>query len=268
MDKNTDKDWDKVASYFNDLRVPDWDDDLFLKTIGQLPVWNGDSHILDLGCGAGRYSIAVADRCAHVTGSDISPEMIGFARKKQKEYGKDNISFVTESWHDLDLRSKGYEDKFNLVFGHMTPALESVDDIEKATKASRGFCALATFAKREAPVTNEFLGFMGKDPVLHNDNKITEIFDHLYKQKHYPRVDYYIRDDTQDFDEEGAVEFLKSRMVLDASEEVDEDTIEKIREFVRMKIQDGRFVNVVNSIIVTIVWNAKEDTNGFDKYKR
>lgn len=44
--------------------------------------------------------------------------------------------------------------------------------------------------------------------------------------------------------------------------------IEKIREFVRMKIQDGRFVNVVNSIIVTIVWNAKEDTNGFDKYKR
>ncbi len=46
------------------------------------------------------------------------------------------------------------------------------------------------------------------------------------------------------------------------------DNSEKITEFVRMKMQDGRFVNVVDSVIVTIVWNAKEDTNGFDKYKR
>ena len=59
------KKWDGVAGQFNDLRVPDWNEDLFLKTIGKLPVWKPDSEILDLGCGAGRYSIAVADRCGH-----------------------------------------------------------------------------------------------------------------------------------------------------------------------------------------------------------
>ena len=55
------KKWDHVAGQFNDLRIPDPDEDLFLKTIYSLPVWGKESLVLDLGCGAGRYSVAVAD---------------------------------------------------------------------------------------------------------------------------------------------------------------------------------------------------------------
>lgn len=266
--KESIKKWDDVAGYFNELRVPSWDEDLFLKTLDRLPIWKDDIQVLDIGCGAGRYSIALADRCGHVTGNDISPEMIAFAERKKEEYGKDNISFFNESWHDIDIRKKGYEKKFDLVFGHMTPALDTVEDIEKATGASCGFCALATFAKREAPVTDRFFEFIGATPHLHDENRIPEIFDYLYKQRLFPRVDYYLRDDTQEFNEAEAVEFLKGRMVLDTPDECGDGTLEKIREFVRMNMQDGRFVNVVNSVIVTLVWNVKEDTNGFDRCKR
>lgn len=262
------KKWDGVAGQFNDLRIPSWDEDLFLKTIKDLPVWGSKKEILDLGCGAGRFSIAVADRCGHVTGSDVSPKMIEFADLKKAEYGKDNITFVNESWHDIDISERGYEKKFDLVFGHMTPALNSVEDLEKATGASKGYCALATFAKREAPVADRFLEFMNTESHWHDERKLPEFFEYLYMQKKYPQVNYYLRDDTQKFDESDAVAFLRDRYILDTLEETDEETTEKIREFVRRESKDGVFVNEVNSVIVTVVWKAEDSENGFDGYTR
>lgn len=252
-DDRADK-WDGVAGQFNELRVPDWDDDLFLKTIKDLPVWNKDSHILDLGCGAGRYAVAVADRCGYVTGIDISPKMIEYAEKKRQEYGKENVSFKTECWQDTDINEQGYEKKFDLIFGHMTPAFETIQDIEKATQASKGFCALATFAERYAPVADRFFEYMGTEQKWKNENKIPEMVEYLYKQKRFPRLDYYLRDDTQTFNEEGAVCFLKERYTLDSGKKADGALTGKIREFVRGEIRDELFVNEVHSTIVTIVW--------------
>ena len=262
------KKWDGVAGQFNDLRVPDWNDDLFLKTLGKLPVWRPDSEILDLGCGAGRYSIAVADRCGHVTGSDVSPKMIEFANLKKQQFGKENVTFAQESWHDIDIAQRGYGKRFDLVFGHMTPALDSVEDIEKADRASKGYCALATFAKRDAPMAEKFLEFMETESRWHDEKKIPEIFEYLYLRKKFPQVDYYLRDDTQEFDEDGAVAFLRDRYILDAFEEADEETTEKIREFVRRESKDGIFVNEVKAVIVTICWKTEESENGFDGYTR
>ncbi len=269
MDKETDaKKWNGVAGQFNELRIPIWEEDLFLKTIEKLPVWGKDSEVLDLGCGAGRYSIAVADRCGHVTGSDVSPKMIEFADKKEEEFGKGNITFVNECWHDIDIRERGYENKFDLIFGHMTPAFDTTEDIEKANRASKGYCALATFAERKAPVADRFLKFMETESRWHDENKIPAFFEYLYKTKKHPRVDYYLRDDTQEFDEEEAVKFLKDRYILDTAVEADARIEERIREFVRSEMRDGRFVNEVKALIVTLVWNAKGDTDGYSGYKR
>ena len=266
--KESAKKWDGVAGQFNDLKVPDWKEDLFLKILEKLPVWTPDSEVLDLGCGAGRYSIAVADRCGHVTGSDVSPKMIEFAKKKKEEYGKDNISFVNECWHDMDIKEKGMEKKYDLIFGHMTPAFDTLEDIEKANRACRGYCALATFAKREAPVADEFLKYMKTESRWHDENKIPVFFEHLYKNKNYPVVDYYYRDDTQEFCREDAVAFLKDRYILDTAAEADEKNVEKICDFVDAHMKNGIFVNEVNSLIVTLVWRTQEVENGFDSYKR
>lgn len=267
-DGNAASRWDGVAGQFNDLRIPSWEEDLFLKTIGRIPVWDKDARIMDLGCGAGRYSIAVADRCGHVLGSDVSPKMLEFAEAKKKEYGKANITFVNESWHDVDIRAAGYEKHFDLIFGHMTPAFESISDIEKANAASRGYCALATFAQREAPVAERFYDFMGTGPDRWRENRIPGFFEYLYDNKYYPVVNYYLRDDTQQFDEEKAVHFLKDRYVLDSGAEPGEEVTERIREFVRSEMKDSIFVNEVHAVIVTMVWKVKEGQNGFEGYKR
>ena len=269
MDRETGaKKWNSVADQFNNLKVPVWGEDLFLKTIERLPVWGPDSKVLDLGCGAGRYSIAIADKCGTVIGSDVSPKMIEFADKKKKEYGKENITFVNECWHDVDVKESGYEKKFDLIFGHMTPAFDTVEDIEKATRASKGYCVLATFAERQAPVAERFLKFMETESQWNDAGKLPMFFEYLYKAKKYPQVSYYCRDDTQEFDEKGAVSFLRDRYVLDTAVEADERTEDKIRKFVRTELKNGKFVNVVNAVIVTLVWQGEDNADGFEGHKR
>src|SRR5690625_5115337 len=51
--------------------------------------------ILDLGCGRGRHSIALARRGYQVTGIDLSKEVVGKAEEIAEEAGLRNVTFLT-----------------------------------------------------------------------------------------------------------------------------------------------------------------------------
>jgi SAM-dependent methyltransferase len=57
-----------------------------------------DRDVLDLGCGIGRVSAALAPRCRSVLGLDLSPSMIAEARRRE---GADNLRFEVTSGADL-----------------------------------------------------------------------------------------------------------------------------------------------------------------------
>lgn len=46
-----------------------------------------DSRVVDVPCGSGRHALALASRGHHVTGVDISPEAIGYARRAATDAG-------------------------------------------------------------------------------------------------------------------------------------------------------------------------------------
>ena len=54
-----------------------------------------DEHtrILDIGCGAGRFSLALAKSGAQVTGTDVSSEMIMAAKELAEKEHQKNVSF-------------------------------------------------------------------------------------------------------------------------------------------------------------------------------
>jgi amino acid adenylation domain-containing protein len=59
------------------------------------------SHVLELGCGAGRLALFLADACQQVTGIDSSTTMIALAEQTRRRQGKENVTFVLadiESW--------------------------------------------------------------------------------------------------------------------------------------------------------------------------
>lgn len=51
-------------------------------------------HVLEVGCGTGGTALELATSCAHVTGSDISEKMIGYARSKKGQMDARNVRFV------------------------------------------------------------------------------------------------------------------------------------------------------------------------------
>ena len=71
-------------------------------------------HVLDLGCGTGTASLAVASRLngtGKVVGVDVSLKMLQEAQQKLSQSGLTNVEFVLGSAHELE-----YEATFDVVF--------------------------------------------------------------------------------------------------------------------------------------------------------
>jgi SAM-dependent methyltransferase len=69
----------------------------------------GGERILDLACGSGRHALELVRQGFSVVGADISPELIGIARKDATEQGLE-AEFV-----EADLRELDFEDEFDFV---------------------------------------------------------------------------------------------------------------------------------------------------------
>jgi 2-polyprenyl-3-methyl-5-hydroxy-6-metoxy-1,4-benzoquinol methylase len=83
------------------------------ETIDLLESWGvlgSDRSALDLGCGIGRFSAALAPRMREVHGVDISPKMIAAARRRCSHLS--NVRFSRSSGHDL---SRFRDASFDLV---------------------------------------------------------------------------------------------------------------------------------------------------------
>ena len=53
---------------------------------------NSESHVIELGCATGYYGMYFADKCAHYTGIDLTPEHIDVFNQKIADAGIKNIS--------------------------------------------------------------------------------------------------------------------------------------------------------------------------------
>jgi SAM-dependent methyltransferase len=70
-----------------------------VELLDQLAVLGPERHVLDIGCGIGRFERALAGRVAAITGLDISRQMLQAAR--QRCAGLVNVGFIETSGRDL-----------------------------------------------------------------------------------------------------------------------------------------------------------------------
>ena len=73
--------------------------DPFLRRVGFSP---DDKTMLEIGCGVGRMSFALARRFGKVEAADISTEMVARAQGYQQEKGVSNVRFQVVSGQDLN----------------------------------------------------------------------------------------------------------------------------------------------------------------------
>ena len=95
--------WDARARRFTARLPGPARDDPFLarvrRSVGRT------STVLDVGCGPGRYALALAARAREVVAVDPSKEMLKHLRRQSRALGIDNIRPVHGSWQDLSFEN-------------------------------------------------------------------------------------------------------------------------------------------------------------------
>ncbi|RHW40982.1 class I SAM-dependent methyltransferase [Neobacillus notoginsengisoli] len=86
-----------------------------------------EKSFLDLGCGTGEISLRLADSGFHVTGVDLSPDMLAVAREKADNTGS-SIRFVEQDMSELEM-----DDKYGIIgiFCDSLNYLESEEQVRK-----------------------------------------------------------------------------------------------------------------------------------------
>ena len=138
---NVDK-WNMLAPTFDAFEIPKIGEDDCLTLINDLKLVTKDSSVMDVGCGAGRYAIAFAQMCRSVIGTDLSPQMIGYAKKRADCMGIHHVSFICEDWDTVSIQKGYYQNQFDFVFAHMTPAIHNTETLMKMQACSKKWCML------------------------------------------------------------------------------------------------------------------------------
>jgi SAM-dependent methyltransferase len=109
----------------------------FLDLLAREPL--ADIRVLDVGCGAGRLSLALAPTCRWVVGLDREAALIGEARRRAAVSGLANVEF-----HEADVEGEPYEPwRPDLVTAHLC-ASDVI--VERAARALRRGSCLAMVA--------------------------------------------------------------------------------------------------------------------------
>jgi len=118
----------KVARKFFKGTSTSYDTVVNITTFGQDAIWKkaildlvpkGNYRVLDLACGTGILTLAIASKVAHVVGVDLMEENIRIAKKKTKQSGINNVTFcvsaaetIPKPDNDFDYVTASYLPKY------------------------------------------------------------------------------------------------------------------------------------------------------------
>lgn len=185
--------WDRRAEDFSAHPLPDMDRDPFLQQMAAELVLDQNSRTLDVGCGAGGYSIALANRVGEAVGVDISPNMIRAAKDRAATLRLTNCRFFEEDWVKTDIDASGYRGAFDVVFAHMTPAVRDFTTLDKLNACSRNLCMLEKPTRRTSRIHDACFAVVGLPGELSLDIDLVNIFTYAWLKGYKPQL-FYMED--------------------------------------------------------------------------
>ncbi|WII09314.1 class I SAM-dependent methyltransferase [Methanomassiliicoccales archaeon LGM-DZ1] len=248
-------DWDARAGLF-DTPVPGPEDPFVALVLGKSRPDPSFSTLLDIGCGTGTYSLAMASRFRSVLGLDISPAMIGRARRKAEERGASNAEFRVSDWSAADAGRIG---RHSVVIAHMTPAISSPETFAKMEAVSGGWCFYSGYISRGNPVWDEVYRITGIPGALTESDRLLYAVDILWKAGMRPRIEYIREHRSRMLSEEEALSvYLDGARAFADISPIQE---REIADAVRSRLEDGRLRDESDPVIGTVYWNTEENAD-------
>lgn len=229
------------------------------------------SEVADIGCGPGRFVAEFAKTAGHVTGVDLSPKMLELGAAYAKTQGLDNVTFRQEDLNTFSVDNAGWAGKFDLVFTSITPAVSTMENLEKIMKISRGYCFNSCFVRwndeLEQQVGRDVFGAGDATPRNNHGHWFYSLFNLLWLQGYYPETAYH-RQDQEDYveaDEDLARYYAKCFGGMNP----DEDCIRRVYSYLKgHALPDGTIMRKYERWYGWILWDVRERTDRLKKAEK
>lgn len=244
--------WNSSAKdYIYDGSV-NFENNSFLKFMRDKVKFTSEMNVLDIGCGAGAYSVAVAPEVRKVVGVDFSPEMLKEAKSAAERNGISNAEFIRRDWYNCDENE--FKSQYDIVFAHTTPAISDYNSLMKMMYASRKYCFLCMPARRSNEILDSLRLMLGmKKP--NTDESAAFIFDTVWLNGCNPETVYENKtwNSRKTFDD--AVTWylgrLKEEKCLNEKEE------ESVIRFLSNVSINGYVSETIKTTLVSFFWEFK-----------
>lgn len=236
--------WNNRAEEFSNIMLPKGDITLNML---ESKIDFKDKTILDIGFGAGRYLTYFAEKNADIYGVELSENMIDFAVKALKKgrykFKRDNL--LNSSWEDINIDKMNWENKFDLVFLSMSPAISSYEELEKVLKASKRFVFISAHVEREDTLFSEIAEEFSVNLDTQSIGKIVPLFNLLYNMGYFPEIKF------SKFERESLVEIkdvLKRYTYWIFGDEYDEENLKSVEASLKYREVDGKLRTTVKTV--------------------
>jgi SAM-dependent methyltransferase len=246
--------WNRRASAFASSELPTAENSIAMRLILTNQMVGQGQTALDVGCGSGRFSFALEQLGAQVTGTDFSPRMIEECEKAKSIRGS-SVGFCVHDWHNASLQELGWKRNFDLVLANMTPAIVSADTFLKLSEASRNWCLMVMPTKRSNAVLDKLTALLELTPDTKAlDESLIYAFGLLWLNGMKPKIEYEEQMWENSWQVDDAIEEYTLR--ISASNTLSPAQREAIAKFLRSASVDNIVKETTHTTIAALYWQV------------
>ena len=248
--------WDDAAEDYVQRPLPNPQRDEFLQRMLRHGCLHKDARVLDIGCGAGAYTLALAPYIGQGLGCDLSEKMIRGASERAASMGLDNVSFTCLDWHRADPARLGWEGAFDVVFAHHTPAVSDYDTFDKMVRCAGKTCFFQVNTRRWDAVLNAALERIGIYPApQERDNTVAWAFAYLWQHGLEPNIAYHKETWIAEKPLEKQFRWVLQRAKL--RREITPEEADILMRYLAGLAENGTVRETITTTVVTMDWDSQ-----------